>query len=535
MAKKRAIKNTLKQEDILKKQLNEYKSMIQRIIAVYIGFIAIALPLFLSSSGYINTTATKTGVFVISTVIMASLIAIVGLIMAVSNLLHPIKNIKENWRYIMSIADIAIVAYLVVMTISALFSEYPSYAIFGYDVRNDGLLMTVLYVAVYFLISRLYKFKKWHIFLFIGASAIVSIITILQFYDIDLLGIDIQNKKYFAKRMLSTIGNLNFLSWYSAMMFVMTSVLFIKWKNQYSNWLLLPMALQAFALFYVDADSGTVAIFVSFAALFFTLMRNKKQLVRWFIALSVYSGFTLSALCLFSFVTQSPSFEDRWIIYGVLTVATIIGAVIVALQPKREPRPNEKGHQRIFASLVAVIIIMIVFLFYSAPEETFSGFLEEIYKVMHGDISDDMGTSRFFVWKRSIELFMEKPILGTGQDTFGVVFMDRFGQDVAASFGEEAVIDKAHNVYLQMLVCTGVLGLASFLTFLVTIIIYGIKKAMYNPFAAALVFGIISYSVQAFFVFTLPLVAPIFWIFAGMLMAVEVDFSIRGRNRELVE
>lgn len=107
--------------------------------------------------------------------------------------------------------------------------------------------------------------------------------------------------------------------------------------------------------------------------------------------------------------------------------------------------------------------------------------------------------------------------MGYGQDMFGKVFMENFENELLDVYGVPQIVDKAHNIYVQMLVCTGILGLVSYMTFLVSLIVRIMRQKAPDAFAVALAMAIISYSVQANFLFSLPFVTPFFWMFAGMM------------------
>ena len=65
--------------------------------------------------------------------------------------------------------------------------------------------------------------------------------------------------------------------------------------------------------------------------------------------------------------------------------------------------------------------------------------------------------TRLLLWKESIEAFKERPILGWGPENFTVAFEKYYQPQFTTWY------DRAHNIFFDYLVMTGMLGLISFL------------------------------------------------------------------------
>ena len=128
---------------------------------------------------------------------------------------------------------------------------------------------------------------------------------------------------------------------------------------------------------------------------------------------------------------------------------------------------------------------------------------------MHGNFDDDFGTYRMFLWKRTLKLVPENPIIGSGPDSFALRFMDKYTDDVA-SIGELTINDTAGNVYLTMLINIGVVGLFSYLGFVFSQLFKGIKEM--NELSRILLITIICYLIQDCFNLSVVIITPIFWL-----------------------
>jgi len=138
--------------------------------------------------------------------------------------------------------------------------------------------------------------------------------------------------------------------------------------------------------------------------------------------------------------------------------------------------------------------------------------------------AEKLGSARGYIWSRSLPLLKDSLLLGYGPDTFAIVFPqnDILGKLVA--YGDMwHIVDKPHNLYLQIAISTGVVSLIVFL-FLVGYYLYQsfriyirISSNTFSSQAGVAIFvGIIGYLVTGFFNDSVVSVAPIFWCLLGL-------------------
>jgi putative inorganic carbon (HCO3(-)) transporter len=136
--------------------------------------------------------------------------------------------------------------------------------------------------------------------------------------------------------------------------------------------------------------------------------------------------------------------------------------------------------------------------------------------------NDTVGSSRLYIWKRGITFIPEHPLLGSGPDTFGVIFLEKYFdelkymQDITGG-----IVDKAHNEYLQLAVTSGIPALLIYLalvSFICLKLVKRIRRAeeKYQILYLGLLMSIIGYLVQAFFNISVVSVAPVFWAMLGI-------------------
>ncbi|KZL93395.1 O-antigen ligase family protein [Clostridium magnum] len=145
---------------------------------------------------------------------------------------------------------------------------------------------------------------------------------------------------------------------------------------------------------------------------------------------------------------------------------------------------------------------------------------------------ESAGSHRFFIWERGVQLLKDRPLIGSGPDTFGIVFMEKFTEDVVTpgsgfihikkdekgnvkSINVEK-IDKAHNEYLHTAVTMGIPSLICYLIFIGGIILKAKNNIKNNIFIIPIFCSILGYLLQAFFNISVVGVAPVYWAILGI-------------------
>lgn len=146
-----------------------------------------------------------------------------------------------------------------------------------------------------------------------------------------------------------------------------------------------------------------------------------------------------------------------------------------------------------------------------------------------------LGSSRGYIWSRSIPLIAENIIIGKGPDTFSLEFPQEDTKGKLISFGNPYVIvDKPHNMYLQIAINTGLLSLLAVLALAVIYVVQTISR-IFKDKSSKLVFcvrwailsGVIGYMAAGLTTDSVVSVAPVFWVMLGMGYAVN---SIRTQG-----
>lgn len=129
--------------------------------------------------------------------------------------------------------DIFIFIFLLLAGISLIFSINKTKSLFGETGRHEGFFMIIVYILVYYFAKYYFsEYKHFYKILF-GIVIGISILSILQFYDLVPLQkeLGLQYRKYWTS---GTFGNPNFLASYVTIFLPIVMCLFvIKGKKRY--------------------------------------------------------------------------------------------------------------------------------------------------------------------------------------------------------------------------------------------------------------------------------------------------------------
>lgn len=131
-------------------------------------------------------------------------------------------------------------------------------------------------------------------------------------------------------------------------------------------------------------------------------------------------------------------------------------------------------------------------------------------------------SSRGYIWSRSMPLLLDTFLIGQGPDSFVMRFPN--DDDIGRLNGiRDALIDKPHNLYIQIGVNTGVISLLALIGIFAMYLFQSVKLFIKNRFDAfeeiigvALFIGVSSYLITGFINDQIISVAPVFYVLIGL-------------------
>ncbi len=505
------------------------RKILEIITEGFIIAIIMIFPLCVDSTGFFRILECKYRCFlVINATYIASLIItlLYYLLFQKTNLLADIKLNKIHWALI-SFLGVNVIATF----ISPFFNKYNLFVGIG---RAEGLISITLYALSFLNITLFGKFKRRYIMYFSASSILINIVSILQYIGFNPFnmyqdGIGTHNVSF-----IGTIGNVDFVSAiYCILLTVsMSAYIFLEDNKKIEKVVYLLATYMGFFIFEVlDVLSGTVAFALTLLIASPFIITNSKRLARLLmigamIILGYFTNLSINPTFYYDIGRIKLEFQVN-VISIMLIVLAIIFVILAHLISKRkfDLSKNNKIIKGIYLLIILSIIALIIAIYFLNFSK---GFLYEVHEILHGNFQDEFGTYRIFLWKRSIKLVKDYPIIGTGPDTFAVRFMEKYAKDVAR-LGELTINDTAANSYLTILVNTGILGITTYITFLVLQFINVLQKK--NKYSIIFLVTFLCFIIQDFFNLWVVIITPLFWT----LMAVMFLTTTNKNTKDMEE
>jgi hypothetical protein len=148
---------------------------------------------------------------------------------------------------------------------------------------------------------------------------------------------------------------------------------------------------------------------------------------------------------------------------------------------------------------------------------------------------EKLASNRGYIWGRTLSMLKRYVIVGSGADNYPIAFPQDDLLAKSNTFSDpNTVIDKPHNLFLQIASNTGIVSLLSLLGALGIYLISGLKlysKITFNSLekymGASCLISIIGYLAAGMFNDSVVSVAPLFWIILGM----GISINLRLKNK----
>ena len=497
-------------------------SLVNYYLVIMFGF----FPLFLTNQ-YAHARVDKYWLYLILTAVLA-----VSVLVSSSVRRSEDKLSGDNYSLFkpLSAPDILMLCFWGFALISTIFSERFTDAVTGNAARNNGLILLTAYLLTYFILTRNYYHKYYTTAIYLIVSSLVALLTVLNFYYIDPLGMLSGYDQATIEDFGSTIGNKNIIATFMCLFLPVAVMCFVITKQKVIRIIgVFAIAFAYTGLICADSSSDIFGLIIIVPVMAIFCARSYVYLRRYLLAMTIMfaSGkilYLLSSVLgdnnkgfefIQEFLIHSP------IMYAPIVICGLLYLLMYFLSDKAEPKYNAKAAQITLGAVfgAAAVTILGLFIYFNTADTTTD--LGDFEKLLR--FSDAWGTHRGFMWRVSMEEYGKYNIFGmlfgSGPDTAYYVLEPHF-EELLSNFGD-ASTDCAHNEFINYLLTQGALGLAAYLGFMGSVIVRGIKTAKTEPLALVFVSAVICYLAQSAVNLYNPIVTPILFIFASLAEALS--------------
>lgn len=165
------------------------------------------------------------------------------------------------------------------------------------------------------------------------------------------------------------------------------------------------------------------------------------------------------------------------------------------------------SQNKIFKKYTAVLIgVIVIFsgIFFATKNSSIWENIPGLNKISGLSFESEAISGRLVAWGIGLQAFQEKPILGWGFENFRAAFSKHYEPKILTTSMSGTYWDKPHNIVIEYLVNTGLLGLLAYLFIFIVVFFTLIKKRdnFGNNLAAPIFLSVIvAYFIQNLFIF----------------------------------
>ncbi|WP_394188567.1 O-antigen ligase family protein [Paenisporosarcina quisquiliarum] len=413
--------------------------------------------------------------------------------------------------------------FIVAVIISTLLSPSISIALWGQYNRSDGAISYICYMILFFVAMNIeYSTRRFH-YVKYGLYPFVFINFIL--ITMNFTGHDAMTYPFFQKMisiflpkgaslnegsiMLGTLNQWNYMSG----MFAIMTVMYLAWA-------------------IVDSNKIRSSINVVMSVISLSVM---------LMALSTSGFLTLVIITPLLIVLAIKSLSLKKALIG-LAIFLILGVSAFHVLAEKNPRVWDESFGFVIKkNPYTDTVVQTPTIDSGDLDFTFGRHVYAAENTFELPVLPERGYSalsnREYIWNKTINLTLERPLFGFGLDTLMYQFPHYNIDARKGILSEDFIVDKPHNMYIGVLYGTGIVGFIGFAGLAIITIISALKAIIVREYRIAAIFGLawLAFLTQALVNDSLPATSGPMWTIAGMMMAIlltnkDVEENTDGRN-----
>ena len=466
------------------------------------------------------------------------------------------------WKFLdnLSTLDYAVFIYAICVLLSYAFSDFKDYALKGAAGWEMGLCSQMIFVAIYFILSKqtivkgpnqsdqnnwkvltLSKQSKFSVvilWMHLISSVLVFIFGILHRFDIDPLGMYIGLDLYQKIEFLSTIGQATWFSSYACTVFAIGVVIFYVSEKR---WLRIMTGIYSIISFGILVTQNSDSAFMAIAGImlllgYFSLSDIEKWCRFWQIMCLMWGTFGGMGILQKVYADRAIPLDSLSIFFSQSMVTWVMLLLSLGMlsfyttnckKEKTQIHMNRKimeitkvVYKGLLIILAAGTIVTIIFIYLNTKGYLLQWFgYQNTNQYLFFDFH--WGSNRGSTWTICWQVFLSLPwfqkLFGVGPDSLSAyLYSVPDISDLLHNLWGSTLVTNAHNEYLNSLLCYGVVGVISWLAVLIGGIVYFYRKAKKNPFMIAFALCIMGYTCHNIFCYQQVCCTPFLFIALGI-------------------
>lgn len=466
--------------------------------------------------GYVEYDLNKRNLLYIGTVPFVA-ISILMILVSLANA----DNVVEYFKGKFGKTDLLMGILFVVWIVSYMGCLNKPAGFWGDNLRYVGFSFMGLTLLACWIISKYFKYEQWLLYLFLGVSTFLAIWQTLNMYGIDPLNWQM-DRQY--THLVSTLANVNQNAFFDAVALAIAVGALLMAEKRVEQ---IVYGIAVFLIMIGGIASRSETYFFGAILVFMVAVGYA-----WAHVECLRRAWLTCGLFVLSVVVQRFGYykwiEGRipWYVEGttgllfrksmiILMVAVILIYGVLVLAGKKWIEQNGKLISRIYLGIVSVAFVaavgVVVYANRTEIDPASGSFLLNL------KLQDEFGGYRGTIWKVTMKMFADgsvfKKMFGYGMDNYSTLAVLTYAEDLTV-FGDQVLAD-AHNIVLDMLISSGVLGVLSLFGVIAGVLWKNIKQFNKVPMAACAIMCISAFLMAGMLNGYLIVVTPVFFALLG--------------------
>lgn len=466
---------------------------------------------------------------------------------------------KILWGFLekLSTLDYAVFIYAICVILSYAFSDFKDYALKGAAGWEMGLCSQMIFVAIYFILSRQRMIgvlnqsgqNKWVIsisskqseftmvilWIHLISSALAFGFGILHRFDIDPLGMYVGLDLYQKIEFLSTIGQATWFSSYVCTVFAVGVIIFYLSEK---SWIRTATGIYTVISFGILVTQNSDSAFVAIAGImlllgYFSLSDIKKCCRFWQVVCLMWGTFGGIGILQKVFAGKAIPLDSLSIFFSqsmVTWMLLIISLGMLGFYTNMNKNSQEQVQKTMKVTrfiykgiliLVAIGIIMTMIFIYLNTKgyllEWFGYQSTNQYLLFDYHWGSNRGSTWMVCWQSFLSMPWFQKLFGIGPDSLSAyLYSVPDISDLLHNLWGSTKLTNAHNEYLNSLICYGIVGLASWMAVLIGGIGYFYCEAKEKSFMILFALCIMGYACHNIFCYQQVCCTPFLFIALGI-------------------
>ncbi len=528
---------------------NAVRDLLDILVSLYMTALIVLMPLHYTESGY-RSIGTDKSLFFRSVSLTAyklilPLTALYLLCLAVKRL----KSGKGERRILsVSVTDLFALLYLGATVCSYLHTPFKQETEWGDTFYGAyswylGLLTQLLFLGIYFAVSRLWQRKDWMVALWFPVMALITVLGYLNRFGVYPLDI-----KTAGPQFISTIGNIN---WYCGyVVTVMSCAAYYIWNglgHPKKKWMRIAgiavLGMGMASLVTQGSSSGIVALVLLLGVFYLLSMRDAGRLQRFFEGCILLSG-----VCVFTWLVRKIWPDAMNYIEGTTELLTmsplpfgLLGLSLLCRFWVCRSRQKGSFSERLWVMLGTAAwgvagVAVLVFVVLLAVNTARPGSIGPLSRLGAFTFDAAWGSNRGITWTAGLTCFLNQDLggklMGVGPDAMALYIhrgVDPALKQMVQDYFGGLSLTNAHNEWLTVLINEGLLGAAGYIGLMVTAIVRYLKAGREDALTGAAGMGILAYTLNNIFSFQQVMSTSAVFLLMGIGEA-----CLRGRKKRRI-